>query len=293
MLPTAALVGVLLLAPGRAELAVHVYVLVLLAARPRRRRGRDRRIAGRGGAVGVRRCAGAHGATPPERLRRARQARARGGAGASRAPSTSITGCGPSCARSRRGLLAVRRGVDLERQPERASALLGAETWELVRARPRAAARPLRPGDRHACAAARRRVAGGALMELAELRVAGRPNPGRGRAGRGRQAAAARARPARPPRGRPRPARGLPRPGEDARRTLVRAGDEHGLRAHAVHARPDALPTSPARRSGTSATATSSSGRARSSPTCCSPTRSTARRRRRRRRCSRRCRSAR
>ena len=32
VLPTAALVGVLLLAPGRAELAVHVYVLVLLAA---------------------------------------------------------------------------------------------------------------------------------------------------------------------------------------------------------------------------------------------------------------------
>ena len=65
------------------------------------------------------------------------------------------------------------------------------------------------------------------------------------------------------------------------------------LRAHPVHARPDAVRTSPARRSSTSATPTSSSAPARSSPTSSSPTRSTAPRRRRRPRCSRRCRSGR
>ncbi len=52
---------------------------------------------------------------------------------------------------------------------------------------------------------------------------------------------AARARPARPARRRPRPDRGLPGPGEDARSTLVRADDEHGLLPRPVHARPDAL----------------------------------------------------
>jgi hypothetical protein len=31
------------------------------------------------------------------------------------------------------GLLAVRRGIDLDRQPERARAVLGDETWQLVR----------------------------------------------------------------------------------------------------------------------------------------------------------------
>lgn len=40
------------------------------------------------------------------------------------------------------GLLHVRRGVDLDRQPERAHELLGDETWELVRAD-----RPV-PGER-------------------------------------------------------------------------------------------------------------------------------------------------
>ena len=44
------------------------------------------------------------------------------------------------CARSPRGLLAVRRGVELDREPEPARAALGDETWELVRAGPRAAA---------------------------------------------------------------------------------------------------------------------------------------------------------
>ena len=62
------------------------------------------------------------------------------------------------------------------------------------------------------------------------------------------------------PRRRPRAARGLPGPGQDADRALVRAGRRAGVRAHPVHARPDALrrhrlvDLQPARR------ATSSSG---------------------------------
>ena len=63
----------------------------------------------------------------------------------------------------------------------------------------------------------------------------------------------------------------------------------------AVHARPDAVATSSARRCSTSrrADAACASARARCSPTCCSPTRSTAPRRRPRPRCWRRWRSAR
>ena len=48
-------------------------------------------------------------------------------------------------------------------------------------------------------------------------------------------------RPARRARRRQRAARGLPGPGEDAGRALVRAGDDARLRAHPVHARPDAV----------------------------------------------------
>ena len=67
-----------------------------------------------------------------------------------------------------------------------------------------------------------------------------------------------------------------------------------GLGFSRVQFTPDLLPpTSPAPRSGTSVTATSSSAPGRSSRTFSSPTRSTALRRRRRQRCSRQCRSGR
>ena len=122
---------------------------------------------------------------------------------------------------------------------------------------------------------------------------AGGADPRRGRARRRRQARRARADPARAPRRRPRPARGLPRPGEDADRALVRAGDVAPLRAHPVHAGPDAVRRDRLVDLRPAPRASSRSCRARSSPTSSSPTRSTAPRRRRRRRCSRRCRSGR
>ena len=85
----------------------------------------------------------------------------------------------------------------------------------------------------------------------------------------------------------------LPGPGQDADRAVVRAGARPGLPPAAVHPRPAArrrdrlVPLRPAHRT------TSPSGPGRSSPTCCSPTRSTAPRRRPSRRCWRRCRSGR
>ena len=131
VLPTAALVGVLLLAPGRAELAVHVYVLVLLAA-------------GLGAVVGA--IAGSQDAEEPSgfdaALRRtedaperlAELARLEREAALARSSSFDVHyRLRPVLREIASGLLAVRRGVDLDRQPERASALLGAETWELVK----------------------------------------------------------------------------------------------------------------------------------------------------------------
>ena len=92
---------------------------------------------------------------------------------------------------------------------------------------------------------------------------------------------------------RPRAAGGPARAGQDADRPLLRPGARAGLPPAAVHPRPAArrrhrlVPLRPAQ------AATSPSGPARSSPTCCSPTRSTGRRRRPRRRCWRRCRRSR
>ena len=40
----------------------------------------------------------------------------------------------PTLRETAAGLLAVRRGIDLDRQPERARSALGEETWQLVRA---------------------------------------------------------------------------------------------------------------------------------------------------------------
>ena len=110
---------------------------------------------------------------------------------------------------------------------------------------------------------------------------------------RGRQARGAAAGAGRHPGRRPRAAGGPAGAGQDADRPLLRPGARAGLPAAAVHARPAAgrrhrlVPVRPAH-------ATSSpSGPARSSPTCCWPTRSTGRRRRPRPRCSRRCRRSR
>ena len=85
----------------------------------------------------------------------------------------------------------------------------------------------------------------------------------------------------------------LPGLGKTLTARSLRAGARAGLPPAAVHPRPAArrrhrlVPLRPAQRT------TSPSGPARSSPTCCSPTRSTGRRRRPSRRCWRRCRRGR
>ena len=107
------------------------------------------------------------------------------------------------------------------------------------------------------------RLAGDVLDEVERAVVGKRDGP---RAGAGRH-----------PRRRPRAAGGLPGPGQDAGRAVVRPGARAGLHPRPVHPRPAAgrrhrlVPLRPAHR------ASSRSGRARSSPGCCSPTRSTAR----------------
>ena len=129
--PTIVLVVVLVLAPGRAALAVHVYVLVLLAAA----------LASVVGSI----AAQAHtGDSPfdaalhqpaeeserlPELVRLEREV--------GLAQATQFDQhhrLRPVLREIAMGLLFVRRGVDLDRQPGRARDLLGDETFELVRA---------------------------------------------------------------------------------------------------------------------------------------------------------------
>ena len=126
-----------------------------------------------------------------------------------------------------------------------------------------------------------------------EARRRRRPLPGhphRARPRRRRQGGRARAHPRGHARQWPHPHRGLPGPGQDAHRPARRPDARPRLQAHPVHARSPAqrhhrqLPLRPARGALRVPPA------ARSSPTCCSPTRSTGPRPRRRARCSRRCR---
>lgn len=129
--PTVALAIVLLLAPGRAELAIHVYVLVLLAIAL---------------AAAVAAISSSQGSPPPSAfeagLRHPVEVRERLAelAQLERATDLATTSAfdlhfrlRPVLREIAAGLLAVRHGVDLDRRPEQSRALLGEETWELVR----------------------------------------------------------------------------------------------------------------------------------------------------------------
>jgi hypothetical protein len=131
LLPTAALAVTLVLAPGRAEVAVHVYVLVLLAA---------------GLALTVAAISAAHAGGPPSgfdhalRRRHPRPERlpelARLEREAALAQSSAFDlhyRLRPVLREVAAGLLAWRHGIDLDRDRDRASELLGSETWQLVR----------------------------------------------------------------------------------------------------------------------------------------------------------------
>jgi hypothetical protein len=129
-LPTAALVAVLMLAPGRAELAVHVYVLVLLAAA----------LASVVGAIASAQSAGpslfdAALRRPPE-MRERLQELMRLEREAALAQSSAFDlhyRLRPVLREIASGLLAARRGIELDRRPERAREVLGEETFDLVR----------------------------------------------------------------------------------------------------------------------------------------------------------------
>jgi hypothetical protein len=131
VVPTVALAAALLLAPGRAELAIHVYALVLLAIALGAVVSAISRSQGNPGPSEFdaalqrpeKRCS-----RPPElaRLERATEL--------ARSSSYDLHyRLRPVLREIAVGLLAVRRGVDLDREPARARALLGEETWELVR----------------------------------------------------------------------------------------------------------------------------------------------------------------
>ena len=131
LLPTAVLIVVLVLAPGRAELSVHVYVLVLLAAA----------LASIVGSIASQ----AHtGESPfdaalhrpveeserlPELVRLEREV-----ALAQASEFDLHHRLRPVLRDVAAGLLFVRRGIDLDRQPDRAREALGEETFDLVRA---------------------------------------------------------------------------------------------------------------------------------------------------------------
>jgi hypothetical protein len=131
VLPTAVLIVVLVLAPGRAELAVHVYVLVLLAAALASVVGSIASQAHSGESLFD---AALHRPTEenerlPELVRLEREV------GLAQASEFDFHHrLRPVLREVATGLLFVRRGVDLDRQPERAREVLGEETFELVRA---------------------------------------------------------------------------------------------------------------------------------------------------------------
>jgi hypothetical protein len=131
VLPTAVLIVVLVLAPGRAELAVHVYVLVLLAAALASVVGSIASQAHGGESLFD---AALHRPTEenerlPELVRLEREV------GLAQASEFDFHHrLRPVLREVATGLLFVRRGVDLDRQPERAREVLGEETFELVRA---------------------------------------------------------------------------------------------------------------------------------------------------------------
>lgn len=127
-LPTLALIGIALVAPGRLELGVRIYallvaataiVLVLLALR--RAYPAESALPTASSAVATR--------TPPPDLERIEHEVALAVAGSFDLHYRLV----PRLRSLAAGLLAARRAVSLEKDPEAARAIVGAEAWALVR----------------------------------------------------------------------------------------------------------------------------------------------------------------
>lgn len=127
VLPTAALVAVASFYPGRLELAVRIYALVLCAAVIALALSALRRA-----LPPVRALEAPRARTAPQpvaRLGRLEDAAALGVAGAFDLHHR----LRPRLRTLARGLLASRRGISLDGDPDAARAALGEETWQLVR----------------------------------------------------------------------------------------------------------------------------------------------------------------
>jgi len=130
-LPTLLLSAAIVLAPGRAALFIHVYLVVVAG------------VALTSLAVALGRALRAtepstfeSGLTrplpPTERVKQLERLEREVTLGCQNAWDLH-TRLRPTLRETAAGLLAARRGVDLEREPMRAAAVLGADAWELVR----------------------------------------------------------------------------------------------------------------------------------------------------------------
>jgi hypothetical protein len=128
VLPTLALIGLALFAPGRLELGVRIYALVLCASAivlvllALRRAYPDEAPLSRPVSAGAQR-------TPPPDLERIEHEVALAVAGSFDLHYRLV----PRLRAVTAGLLSSRRNVALEKSPERARAIVGEETWALVR----------------------------------------------------------------------------------------------------------------------------------------------------------------
>lgn len=130
-LPTLVFVGAIVLAPGRADLITHVYLVVvaggvltgLVVAFGRSLHTIEPSLF----ELGLR-----QPSRPVERVKQLEQLERAVTMGRHTAWDLH-TRLRPTLRETAAGLLAARRGIDLEREPERAAALLGADGWELVR----------------------------------------------------------------------------------------------------------------------------------------------------------------
>jgi hypothetical protein len=130
-IPTIVYVVAVVLAPGRSSLITHIYLVVVtggtlaaLAARLARSLRPDAWSVFEGGLH--------RSARPAERVRQLEQLEREVTLGRQNAWDLHNRLC-PTLRETTVGLLATRRGVDLERQPERAADLVGADVWDLVR----------------------------------------------------------------------------------------------------------------------------------------------------------------
>lgn len=131
VVPTIGLAVALALVPGRTALIVHVYLLVVLAL------ALAVVVAGLAGSAGGGKPSAFEHALRPARARHERLpelVRLEREVGlASATAFDAHYRLRPALREIAGGLLAARRGVDLDGQPERARALLGEEAWDLVR----------------------------------------------------------------------------------------------------------------------------------------------------------------